>query len=86
MSYSVRATRFLHESNIICAGGRKGQDTCSGDSGGPLMQTAVEKEQANWFLFGVISGGPRICGEEGRPGYNTRVTYYRDWILNNMEP
>ena len=29
--------------NMICAGGKKGEDSCQGDSGGPLMGESVDQ-------------------------------------------
>lgn len=70
---------------VICAGGRKGADSCTGDSGGPLMQIAREGENMNWFLYGIISLGKNPCGTEGQPAVYTRITYYLDWINANIE-
>ncbi|XP_061721572.1 CLIP domain-containing serine protease HP8-like [Cydia pomonella] len=66
----------------ICAGGRKGEDSCSGDSGSSLVRLASENRRFNWFLFGVTSFGSSKCGSEGIPGIYSRVTYYMDWILS----
>lgn len=40
----------------ICAGGVKGEDSCSGDSGGPLMTEDViyDPSQPYWYLAGVV--------------------------------
>ncbi|XP_063627933.1 CLIP domain-containing serine protease HP8-like [Cydia splendana] len=68
--------------SAICAGGRKGEDSCSGDSGSSLVRLASENRRFNWFLFGVTSFGSSRCGSEGIPGIYSRVTYYMDWILS----
>ncbi|XP_055546193.1 CLIP domain-containing serine protease B4-like [Wyeomyia smithii] len=65
----------------LCAGGKKGEDTCSGDSGGPLMK----RVKSNFFLFGIVSFGPNKCGTKDVPGVYTNVAKYIDWIENNME-
>ncbi|XP_055609293.1 CLIP domain-containing serine protease B4-like [Uranotaenia lowii] len=65
----------------ICAGGDHGKDTCSGDSGGPLML----RDGYNFFLYGVVSFGPSKCGIAGVPGVYTNVPKYIDWIKKNME-
>ncbi|CAK1550568.1 unnamed protein product [Leptosia nina] len=75
------AVTRLITNNQMCAGGSEGQDSCRGDSGGPLM-AEVSK---NWFVFGVVSYGPSPCGSQGWPGVYTRVTAYIYWILANME-
>lgn len=65
----------------LCAGGKRGQDTCSGDSGGPLMKRIL----ANYFLYGIVSFGPNKCGTEHVPGVYTDVTKYIEWIESKME-
>ena len=42
-----------------------GRDSCSGDSGGPLIQQA--NTDTPWFLVGVVSFGTSKCGT-GTPG------------------
>ncbi|KAF4141117.1 Trypsin [Phytophthora infestans] len=54
---------------MICAGNGNGKDSCSGDSGGPLL--------ANDVLVGVVSWGGK-CG--ARAGVCTRLTYVMDVI------
>nr|AZP56663.1 serine protease easter [Locusta migratoria migratoria] len=68
----------------LCAGGVDGKDSCSGDSGGPLM--AVEGEPPRGFLIGIVSFGPRECGTNGYPAVYTRVASYLSWILDNIRP
>lgn len=65
----------------FCAGGLPGKDTCSGDSGGPLMQRVGH----NHFLYGIVSFGPNKCGIQGVPGVYTNVPKYIEWIQNNLE-
>lgn len=66
----------------ICAGGEGGRDSCSGDSGGPLMHTA-SNDSSQWYVEGIVSFGAR-CGTEGWPGIYTRVNRYLDWISTNV--
>lgn len=68
----------------MCAGGVSGQDSCRGDSGGPLMGKVSNYN--NWFVFGVVSYGPSPCGTPGWPGVYTRVTEYTNWILSKLKP
>uniref|UniRef100_A0A2C9GVA1 CLIP domain-containing serine protease n=1 Tax=Anopheles dirus TaxID=7168 RepID=A0A2C9GVA1_9DIPT len=65
----------------LCVGGAKGKDTCSGDSGGPLMS----KTSGIWYLVGVVSFGPSKCGTEGLPGVYTNVANFVDWIQTNVQ-
>ncbi|KAL1404035.1 hypothetical protein pipiens_005477 [Culex pipiens pipiens] len=65
----------------LCAGGEKGKDTCTGDSGGPLMQRVGTR----WVLYGIVSFGPKLCARKGIPGVYTNVPKYIDWIESNVE-
>ncbi|KAJ8723965.1 hypothetical protein PYW07_007945 [Mythimna separata] len=78
-----RVTRQIDTSQI-CAGGVAGQDSCRGDSGGPLMGQAPSAN--NWMVLGVVSYGPSPCGTQGWPGVYTRVGAYVDWILSKLRP
>ncbi|RZC38819.1 serine protease easter-like, partial [Asbolus verrucosus] len=60
----------------LCAGGIKNKDSCTGDSGGPLM---LVKNGNHWFAAGVVSYGLG-CGKEGWPGVYSNITSYFDWI------
>jgi secreted trypsin-like serine protease len=66
----------------ICAGGVTGEDTCSGDSGGPLVATG--KAGGKYFLIGLTSYGPLLCGRNGSFGVYTAVHKYRDWIVQTL--
>ncbi|KAA0202868.1 hypothetical protein HAZT_HAZT011873 [Hyalella azteca] len=68
--------------NQICAGGVTGQDTCTGDSGGPLVATG--KAGGKYFLIGLTSYGPLLCGRNGSFGVYTAVHKYRDWIVQTL--
>jgi len=61
--------------SMLCAGGG-GQDSCRGDSGGPL--TINSKKNAE--IVGLVSFGVE-CGST--PGVYTRVSSYLDWISKN---
>ncbi|XP_012162947.2 trypsin I-P1 [Ceratitis capitata] len=50
------------------------RDSCSGDSGGPLI--------CNGNLTGIVSFGIG-CGTPNTPGYYTNVSSYIDWIRKN---
>ena len=51
-------------------------DSCSGDSGGPLML----KINQYWTLIGIVSWGLPQCGKNNQPGVYTNVEKYLGWI------
>lgn len=67
----------------FCAGDLN-KDSCSGDSGGPLMIQRLCNKVHSIVQFGVVSRGPRQCGINN-PGIYTDVTKYMDWILDNIK-
>ncbi|KAJ8925763.1 hypothetical protein NQ315_009611 [Exocentrus adspersus] len=70
----------------ICAGGYKGRDSCTGDSGGPMKYVDIVDGTPRYIQYGIVSYGPKHCGIEGRPGIYTRVARYIRWILDNLQP
>lgn len=65
-------------------------DTCSGDSGGPLLEVntrngsiAKGNPEAD-ILHGLVSFGSKDCTELKRAGVNTRVAAFKNWILTTM--
>ena len=67
----------------VCAKGDRGTDSCSGDSGGPLMvQTAGD--QSRWFLTGVVSFGTNEC-DSSLPGVYTDIAAFYDWIQDTTQ-
>lgn len=76
--------------NQLCAGAA-GRDTCTYDSGSPLMDIQTKKTRnANSTmnggakrratLVGVTSFGAANCGDAKKPGVYTRVANYLQWI------
>ncbi|BES99715.1 Trypsin [Nesidiocoris tenuis] len=70
-------------SNMFCAGYKKGRrDTCSGDSGGPLLCSSGGDgihDEERWTIFGITSFGEG-CGKKGKYGIYTRLPNYVQWI------
>ncbi|XP_017771957.1 PREDICTED: trypsin-7-like [Nicrophorus vespilloides] len=60
--------------SMICAGSRKPEDACSGDSGGPMV--------ANGLLIGLVSWA-FSCADVNYPGIYTSVSSVVDFIENN---
>lgn len=69
----------------VCAIGENGEDTCNGDSGGPLMAyDESNRLQKFWYLAGIVSFGPEECGSGGLPGVYVRVSQLNDWIISKL--
>jgi len=67
----------------ICAGGREGgDDSCKGDSGGPLMSTTTQHKT---LLAGIISFGPPQCGQKDKASFYTDTRQYLTWIKKKLE-
>ncbi|KAJ8934224.1 hypothetical protein NQ314_013502 [Rhamnusium bicolor] len=69
----------------ICAGGEEQKDSCTGDSGGPLM---MPTSNGTWYASGIVSYGIG-CGLKGWPGVYTNIASFIPWIkkqiyLNSM--
>jgi hypothetical protein len=64
----------------ICALGKHNQDSCAGDSGGPV----VSYDNGVPRLVGLVSFGPG-CGLDDTPGVYVDVAYYRGWIDEAMK-
>jgi trypsin len=63
---------------MVCAGNPSpGHDSCPGDSGGPLLDTATG-EQVGIVSFGIGCGNPNF------PGVYTRVSAYTNWIHDRI--
>eukprot|EP00095_Tigriopus_kingsejongensis_P006640 maker-scaffold1475_size39547-snap-gene-0.9 protein:Tk06640 transcript:maker-scaffold1475_size39547-snap-gene-0.9-mRNA-1 annotation:"trypsin-1 precursor" len=60
--------------HMMCAG-KKGKDSCSGDSGGPFMIGNGDR----WEQVGIVSWGIG-CGKADFPGVYTRTTDVKGWI------
>lgn len=63
--------------HMLCAG-QAGKDSCSGDSGGPLMVN----NGGVWTQAGIVSWGIG-CGKGQYPGVYTKVTHFLPWIAKN---
>ncbi|OWR43557.1 prophenoloxidase activating proteinase-2 [Danaus plexippus plexippus] len=68
-------------SSHLCAAGRTGEDTCKGDSGGPLMMLY----RGNYYIIGVVSGkrADSPCGTSV-PSLYTNVYQYVPWITSSL--
>ncbi|CAJ1074651.1 complement factor D [Xyrichtys novacula] len=51
-------------------------DSCDGDSGGPLLFNGV--------AVGITSNGGKKCGQIRKPGIYTIISHYTEWISTTM--
>ncbi|XP_017860324.1 PREDICTED: transmembrane protease serine 9 [Drosophila arizonae] len=65
--------------SMICAG-QASKDSCSGDSGGPM----IVNEGNRYTQVGIVSWGIG-CGKGQYPGVYTRVTSLLPWIYKNIK-
>merc|ERR1712156_1081680 len=59
-----KISQDIDTEKVLCAGGQKGEDSCNGDSGGPLMSLdgAITDFKNPKFLRGIVSFGSQNCG------------------------
>ena len=69
------------DNSQVCAG-LGDRDSCSGDSGGPMLSSALNN--GRWSVIGITSFGVK-CGDPRFPGVYTRVDQYLDWISRNTQ-
>ncbi|XP_016998847.2 serine protease snake-like [Drosophila takahashii] len=67
----------------LCVGSPDEKDTCNGDSGGPLL-VAYTGYGCKYQVMGITSVGT-ACGTPNVPSLYTRVHFYRDWIIRQLE-
>ncbi|CAF4939602.1 unnamed protein product [Pieris macdunnoughi] len=84
-----RKTRLMpkgfNSTTQLCYGSRgSNQDTCEGDSGGPLQVSHPIVCCMHW-VFGITSWG-KWCGIAGEPSIYTRLQYYLPWIEEVVWP
>ena len=61
-----------------------GEDSCKGDSGGPLLSQRGTDFKNSKYLVGIVSFGTNRCAR-GVPGLYTSIEYYLPWIKQNMK-
>jgi len=72
------------DATMICAGDDTGNDSCGGDSGGPLYTAAKPGQPAR--LIGIVSWGPKDCGNSRFPGVYTQVANQKiaTWVRHTI--
>lgn len=81
-AYRDRANLSAREQ--VCAGGNIGQDSCSGDSGGPLFIIDDYDGGPRYRMLGIVSFGFKKCAVKPLPAVYTNVLYYGKWLMNNI--
>ncbi|XP_011503595.1 PREDICTED: proclotting enzyme-like [Ceratosolen solmsi marchali] len=72
--------------NQLCVGGKVGQDSCGGDSGGPLMKVDVDGPLGpRYYIIGIVSFGAKLCGETNLPGVYTKIASYMPWVYEHIK-
>lgn len=73
------------DDTVICAGNMAGgKDTCTGDSGGPLMLPVRVGGKFPFYQIGVVSYGVD-CGRPNIPSVYTNVEHFIDWIQEKIK-
>ncbi|XP_036329630.1 CLIP domain-containing serine protease 2-like [Rhagoletis pomonella] len=73
----------------LCTRGIEGEDTCDGDSGGPLyvrVEGHASERKFRYVQVGVISLGYHQCGtKKNTPALYTNIASFFDWIAFSIE-
>lgn len=77
------ASNVVEGDGKFCAGLVVGQDSCDGDSGGPLFCKNPYLNDGRYYLYGIVSYGVVNCGTDGLPGVYTKMASFTDWINQN---
>ncbi|XP_063907888.1 serine protease easter-like isoform X2 [Zophobas morio] len=68
----------------LCAGGERGNDSCKGNAGAPLMVLRPGQHGSQWYVVGLFSFGPQPCNMENWGDVYTRVSKYVTWIKSKL--
>ncbi|XP_044743312.1 venom protease-like [Chrysoperla carnea] len=81
---AIKTQRVIQKTHICAGYGKTEKDSCTGDSGGPLMIPQLSEDgHTQYFQIGVVSWGHQ-CAVKGLPGIYTRITEYIEWIQSHM--
>lgn len=84
---AMRTTRlgsnFKLHPTFMCAGGREGEDLCTGDGGAPLV--CPSQTSPNQYVQVGISSWGIGCGNEGIPGVYASVSELIPWISHELD-
>ncbi|KAA0200991.1 hypothetical protein HAZT_HAZT001597 [Hyalella azteca] len=80
IAYYPGSSLYEVTDNMLCTL-RPGQDSCRGDSGGPL----TVQFKGRHIQLGIVSWSLPPCADPLKPGVYTKVTNYLEWIEENTE-
>ncbi|XP_017042955.1 CLIP domain-containing serine protease B9-like [Drosophila ficusphila] len=85
-NFKVCFDQFTHKKfrndTQLCVSGKSGvEESCEGDSGGPLMT----KNGDIWYAIGIVSYGPP-CNQTKWPSVYTKIAPYFKWIRAHLKP
>ena len=69
----------VHRKSMICASDM-GQDSCRGDSGGPLLLLGESDTGEDDLQVGIVSFGAQKCANPDTPGVYAQIDYAASWI------
>ncbi|XP_037074844.1 phenoloxidase-activating factor 2-like [Pollicipes pollicipes] len=83
---ALRRTRlgafFQLDDSFVCAGGRLGEDACTGDGGSALV-CPDPADPGRYVQVGIVSWGIG-CGQDGLPGVYADVRQFTGWIAQEI--
>lgn len=84
---NLKCRQSITDSNRqLCAGYENlSIDSCSGDSGAPLIVVEHENNEGYFVAAGIVSYGNKQCDASISSGVYTRVSFYLDWISQILE-
>ncbi|XP_017848657.1 phenoloxidase-activating factor 2 [Drosophila busckii] len=74
-------SKFSPHASILCAGGKQGEDTCTGDGGSPLV-CPLKSSPDRYFQVGIVSAG--IGCYTVYPGLYTNVMALMPWLRQQL--
>jgi len=81
-SFCAASTPSYVNDHLFCLGGSPGKDSCTGDSGGPL----IRETDNGYELIGVVSfanslsGADDNCGLADTASFYSQVQAFKDWV------
>ncbi|CAO1365919.1 unnamed protein product [Diamesa tonsa] len=70
--------------SFLCNSNSNMKIFCQGDTGGGIFAFSFFKSAPHVIQYGVVHGGRNNCNNQ--PGLSTDLSFYIDWILDNLEP